>query len=350
MDLIPPITLGADAALAAALCAVDPAGLGGVALRAPSGPLRDAWLALLKQSLPAGTPQLRVPHHASDAALLGGLDLAATLQAGRPVAQRGLLARADHPQGGVLLLAMAERCSANVAAHLSAALDTHTVQLQRDGLGTTEPARFGLVALDEGNDDERLPATLLDRLAFQLALAPATDPDGVPQWTAQDIADARALLPGVQVPDALVQALCGAALAWGVPSLRAPLLALRATRAAAALAGMPEADDTHAALAARLVLAPRATRLPAPPDADEPEALEEEAPPEPDNDTDNDNDGWVEQHTRGNEEQDGEGVAEGQNFLGCQPTELRLAEDHAREECTESKRDVEKERGAEGNS
>ena len=91
----------------------------------------------------------------------------------------------------LLLLAMAERCSANVAAHLSAALDTHTVQLQRDGLGTTEPARFGLVALDEGNDDERLPATLLDRLAFQLALAPATDPDGVPQWTPQDIADAR---------------------------------------------------------------------------------------------------------------------------------------------------------------
>ena len=49
MTLFPPVTLGADAALAAALCAVDPAGLGGVALRAPSGPLRDAWLALLKR-------------------------------------------------------------------------------------------------------------------------------------------------------------------------------------------------------------------------------------------------------------------------------------------------------------
>ena len=276
MNLFPPITLSADAALAAALCAVDPAGLGGVALRAPSGPLRDAWLGLLKQSLPAGTPLLRVPHHASDAALLGGLDLAATLQAGRPVAQRGLLARAD---GGLLLLAMAERCSANVAAHLSAALDTQQVHLQRDGLGTSEPARFGLVALDEGNDDERLPATLLDRLAFQLALAPASDPNGVPQWSVQDIEEARAALPRVKVPDAIVQALCGAALAWGVASLRAPLLALRATRAAAALAGADEADDTHAALAARLVLAPRATCLPAPEEPEEEQTPPEEPPP-----------------------------------------------------------------------
>jgi magnesium chelatase subunit D len=279
MDLSTSITLSADAALAAALCAVDPAGLGGVALRAPSGPLRDTWLGLLKQSLPTGTPLLRVPHHASDAALLGGLDLAATLQAGRPVAQRGLLARAD---GGLLLLAMAERCSANVAAHLSAALDTQQVQLQRDGLSTCEPARFGLVALDEGNDDERLPATLLDRLAFQLSLAISTDPDGVPNWTADDIEEARKLLPQVQVPDAIVQALCGAALAWGVASLRAPLLALRATRAAAALAGAEEADDTHAALAARLVLAPRATRLPAPSEPAEAEAPpDEQPPPEP---------------------------------------------------------------------
>lgn len=277
MNLFPPITLSADAALAAALCAVDPAGLGGVALRAPSGPLRDAWLGLLKQSLPAGTPLLRVPHHASDAALLGGLDLAATLQAGRPVAQRGLLARAD---GGLLLLAMAERCSANVAAHLSAALDTQQVHLQRDGLGTSEPARFGLVALDEGNDDERLPATLLDRLAFQLALAPASDPNGVPQWSVQDIEEARAALPRVKVPDAIVQALCGAALAWGVASLRAPLLALRATRTAAALAGADEADDTHAALAARLVLAPRATRLP-PPEQPEEEQSPPDEPPSP---------------------------------------------------------------------
>eukprot|EP01035_Chromulina_nebulosa_P006333 gene6333-8560_t len=61
-DLAPP-TLNADAALVAALLAVDPSGLGGVALRAPAGPLRDAWLALLRQCLPDKTPLLRVPAH-----------------------------------------------------------------------------------------------------------------------------------------------------------------------------------------------------------------------------------------------------------------------------------------------
>ncbi|WP_430407659.1 hypothetical protein [Hydrogenophaga sp.] len=277
-ELAPP-KLRADAAFAAALCAVDPVGLGGVALRASASPLRAAWLNLLKTLQPAGTPWLRLPHHATDAALLGGLDLAATLHAGRPVAQRGLLARAD---GGWLLLAMAERCGPNVAAHLSAALDLHEVRLQREGLAHTAPARFGLVALDEGQgDDERLPATLLDRLAFQLVLEPASAADDTPAFTPHDIEQARAALPAVRVPDELVQALCGAALAWGVASLRAPLMALRAVRAAAALAGLEEADESHAALAARLVLAPRATRVPAPP---EPQEAEAEEPPPPSED------------------------------------------------------------------
>ncbi|MDP3251850.1 MAG: magnesium chelatase subunit D [Hydrogenophaga sp.] len=272
-ELAPP-ALRADAAFAAALCAVDPVGLGGVALRANPSPLREVWLNLLKTLQPTGTPWLRLPHHATDAALLGGLDLAATLHAGRPVAQRGLLARAD---GGWLLLAMAERCGPNVAAHLSAALDLHEVRLQREGLAHTAPARFGLVALDEGQgDDERLPATLLDRLAFQLVLEPASAADDTPAFTPHDIAQARTALPAVRVPDELVQALCGAALAWGVASLRAPLMALRAVRAAAALAGLEEADESHAALAARLVLAPRATRVPAPP---EPQKAEAEEPP-----------------------------------------------------------------------
>jgi magnesium chelatase subunit D len=275
MSLAQRAALTPDAVLAAALCAVDPVGLGGVALRAPASELRDDWLALVKSLLPTGTPLLRVPHHASDAALLGGLDLASTLEAGRPVAQRGLLARAD---GGLLVLAMAERCSPNVAAHLSASLDTHSVHLQREGLSSQASARFGLIALDEGQaDDERLPATLLDRLAFWLALVPAAAEDEIPPFQAAEIAAARLTLAEVQVPDALVQALCAAAIAYGVASLRAPLMAVRAARALAAIAGLSEADDSHATLAAQLVLAPRATQMPAP--SQNPKDLEE--PPRP---------------------------------------------------------------------
>ena len=254
----------ADAALVAALLAVDPAGLGGVALRAAAGPLRDAWLTLLREGLPASTPMHRVPLHATDSALLGGLDLAATLHAGRPVAQQGLLARCD---GGVLLLAMAERVGAGVASQLAAVLDTQVVALERDGLTQRRPARVALVALDEGDgEEEQMPATLLDRVAFHLPLQAAGSDDDAPvDWTRAEIAEARARLSQVVVPEEVVKALCAASLVWGVNSMRAPLLAVRVARAAAALSGMDEAEEVHASLAARLVLAPRATRVPAPP-------------------------------------------------------------------------------------
>ena len=292
LDNFPSPTPNADAALVAALLAVDPAGLGGVALRAPAGPLRDAWLALLRHNLPTETPMHRVPLHATDAALLGGLDLAATLHAGRPVAQQGLLARAD---GGVLLLAMAERVGAGVASQLAAVLDTQVVALERDGLTQRRPARVALVALDEGDsEEEQMPATLLDRLAFQLPLQAAASEDDTPvDWTRAEVAEARARLAKVAVPEDMVQALCAASLVWGVNSMRAPLLALRVARAAAALSGMDEVEEVHASLAARLVLAPRATRVPAPPveEAEQPD----DAPPPPaeaqdDQDTPNEKD------------------------------------------------------------
>src|SRR5919107_42228 len=102
----------------------DPAGLGGASLHSMPGPVRDAWLGLLRGLLPAGAPWRRVPLPVGDGRLLGGLDLAATLRAGRPVAERGLLAEAD---GGVLLLAMAERVTPLAAARLTAALDDGAV-------------------------------------------------------------------------------------------------------------------------------------------------------------------------------------------------------------------------------
>jgi magnesium chelatase subunit D len=278
----------ADALQAAALFAVDPIGTGGVALRALAGPQRERWLRWLRDALPADVPWRRVPLNIHDARLLGGLDLAATLRAGRPVAQKGLLAEAD---GGVLLLAMAERLPPGTAARLAAVLDTQEVAMERDGLALREPARLGVVALDEGMaDDEQMPAALRDRLAFSLSLPDAAgeswghgrahDPvDGL----RAEVQAARALLPTVTVSDELLQALCAASLALGIASVRAPLLALRVACAAAALAGRCDVDEQDAALAARLVLAPRATQLPTmqsdPQDQDG--ADETPEPPEP---------------------------------------------------------------------
>jgi magnesium chelatase subunit D len=272
-----------DAATIAALFAVDPVGLGGVALRSPACDNRDQWLALLKSLLPTPTPLRRVPLNINDTALLGGLDLGATLQAGKPIALKGLLSQAD---GGVLVLAMAERMSLSSAARFGSVLDTGMVALQRDGLDTSAKASLGLVALDEGaSDDEQMPAGLADRLAFRLLMGAQDEDEEGPEWTAQEVLNARERLSQVTIDDEAVQALCATALALGIDSLRASVFAVRVARAAAALAGSNTVEEEHTGVAARLVLAPRATRLPpaAPPEneAQDTPAENEDSPPEP---------------------------------------------------------------------
>jgi magnesium chelatase subunit D len=276
-----------DALRAACLFAMDPAGFGGVNLRAHAGPVRDEWLRVLRSLLPAGTPFRRIPVHVTEARLLGGLDLAATLGQGRPVAESGLLAEAD---GGVLLLTSAERAERATVAHLTGVLDTGRVVLERDGIAARQAARVGIVALDEGLDEDEQPAAALrDRLAFHLDLSAFgyRETREVPAGcTPGRIEAARRALPCVTADQRYAEALCGAALALGVDSLRASLLALRAARALAALAGRDEVTDEDAAGAARLVLAPRATRLPQTETEDEeqpedrPEDREPDSPPE----------------------------------------------------------------------
>ena len=271
-----------DAATIAALFAVDPVGLGGVALRSPACNNRDQWLALLKSLLPSQTPLRRVPLNINDTALLGGLDLGATLQAGKPIALKGLLLQAD---GGVLVLAMAERMSLSSAARFGSVLDTGMVALQRDGLDTSAKASLGLVALDEGaSDDEQMPASLADRLAFRLLMGAQDEDEEGPEWSAQEVLNARERLSQVTIDDEAVQALCAAALALGIDSLRASVFAVRVARAAAALAGSNIVEEEHTGVAARLVLAPRATRVPpaAPPENEAQDTpAETQEPPEP---------------------------------------------------------------------
>lgn len=251
---------------AAALLAVDPSGLGGAVLRGPPGAARDMWLDGLRSMLPSGAPFRRVPLGISEDRLLGGLDLAATLSAGRPLAMRGVLAEAD---GGMILLPSAERLDAGIAARIASVLDQGLVVTEREGLAFSARSRIGVVAFDERETaDEAVPAALTDRLAFLL------DPRELASDEMVDAAAARTLLPSVEVGEEIVEALCRAAAALGIGSLRAAMLAVRAARAAAALAGHTAVDAEDAALAARLVLAPRATVRPA-----EEEQEEQEPPP-----------------------------------------------------------------------
>jgi magnesium chelatase subunit D len=149
-----------------------------------------------------------------------------------------------------------------------------------------------VVALDEaGADDEPFAAALAERLGFTIDLravgvrdvdaADASLPELARPGHGPDLAAARARLASVEVPEPVVQALCAAALVLGVASLRASWFALQAARASAAWHGRAVIEEDDAALAVRLVLAGRATRLPtAEPPPEPPQEPAEPPPPE----------------------------------------------------------------------
>jgi magnesium chelatase subunit D len=282
-----------DALIAARLCAIDP-GLGGLILRGGDG-MRDEVIAELRDAMPEGAPSRRMPPHIDDGRLLGGIDLAATLALGRTVSRTGLLAEAD---GGVLVVPMAERLSDALAGRLAAVIDTGELLVERDGATLRAPARFVTVALDDGVEpDERTPAALAERLAFWLDLSGMrVSSSSGGESPKSPVVRVVALDPRLRegaVSPAVLEALAATAAALGIDSARASLFALRAARASAALAGRDVITDEDVTLAARLVLAPRATRVPQqaeepapdppapPPDGDDAAGEEEQGEPGP---------------------------------------------------------------------
>ncbi|TPW29607.1 magnesium chelatase subunit D [Pararhizobium mangrovi] len=228
----------------------------GLHLRARHGPTRAAFLAALSAwGTQNGRPIVRVPAAASESALLGGLDTAATLATDRAVFTQGLLARAD---GGVLVVASAERMTPVAAGHIAAAIDAGTIAIERDGLSETRPARFALVLLDEGADAEEAPPDALTvRCAIRLDLpengkAPSFDPAPVSASAANAIA----------VDDRTIREIADLADGFGIADPRRLLQALAVARLSAVRRGHPSIEEDDVAMAVRLVLGPRASRMP----------------------------------------------------------------------------------------
>ncbi|TRD22878.1 VWA domain-containing protein [Palleronia caenipelagi] len=212
---------------AAAVLALDPVGLGGLWLRARPSPARDAFLARLAPLDPA-----RIHPDISDAALFGGPDLVATLQAGRVVHRAGVAERAR-----LLQLTMAERATPGLAARLAGLIDRQDLEV---------------LAVDEGADaEEQPPRALTSRLGLFVAL------DGLAladlQATSPDLEDARGRLDQMALPDDIDRTLAEIALMLGVTSPAAALRTRAALRCLAALDG--EAGPAQIEEAASLTLA-----------------------------------------------------------------------------------------------
>ncbi len=285
----------------AQLLVINPHGLGGIILRARSGPVRDRWVTYLNTVAQLGgmrLPLRKMPLGISDENLIGGIDLDQTLRTGKAVLRQGLLAQCDQQ---LLIIPMAERVEVGAAAKVVSALDNGFITIERDGQSRRIDSHFGVVALDEGiEDDEQPNEKIRQRTAFLLNLdiigwrdLPETDDDFLPD--AQSLQYAQEHFSEVTVSEDSLNALVGVAEQLGVISIRALNLAMNTAKCLAAFDREDEVSSMHLQRAIALVLSPRATRMPqsAPPEEEEispesdeqpeneQEPLDQEPPPPP---------------------------------------------------------------------
>ena len=272
----------ADAEWAAALIALIGETLGGVHLRSPPGPVRDYWLKRV-ENLSKQDPIRKIPANIPEGRLLGGIDLGATLQHGKPIAETGMLGECH---GHIVIAAMAERLPRNTVHHLCTALDHGAITLARDGIEAETPARIALIATDEGTGDESAHAALIDRLgiALDMTILGIHDVDDE-IFRRRDIERAIDTLIRVTMDEEHLMALATLTASLGIDSPRPTLAAAKVARASAALRQSTTVDEEDVARALRLCLIPRAQQLPEiaePPPEPEPEQTDDaETPPAP---------------------------------------------------------------------
>lgn len=256
------------------LLAVNPL-LSGVIIAARAGSGKSTLARAFAALLPDSTPFVELPLNVTEDRLLGGVDLEATLVAGRPILQPGLLARAH---AGVLYVDNLNLLERATAAHVAEALSAGWVRVEREGLSTIYPAQFMLVGTYDPDEGD-VPPGLLDRVGLIVPLAARTEAalraevvrrnlrppqdEGETELLRGMIHAARERLRQVQIAEDQIAALMQAALALGVEGNRADLFAVHAALASAALEGRDAVDEDDLRLALRLVLIPRATQRPA---------------------------------------------------------------------------------------
>ncbi len=295
------------------LLAVDPA-LGGVVIPSAVGSGKSTLARAFADILPEGTPFVELPLNVTEDRLIGGVDLEATLASGVRVVQHGVLSKAN---GGVLYVDSLSLLDSSAVSHIMDAMSRGEVLVEREGLSEVHPADFMLVGTYDPSDGE-VRMGLLDRIGIIVPFTAQNDFRArkkivdivLGKRDLEDTRDelkmlagfinaAKEQLPQVSITKEQVQALIQTALSLGVEGNRVDIFTVRAALASAALQQRSDVDEEDMKLAIKLVLIPRATRMPereesaedigpeeAPPPEEEPETGEEEQ--QPDNSTDAD--------------------------------------------------------------
>lgn len=262
------------------LVAIDPR-IGGVLVSGPRGTAKSTAARALAALLP-DAPFVTLPLAASLEQLVGTLNVEAVLVEGQLRLAPGLVARAHN---GVLYV---DEVNLLPDALVDALLDVAASGIntvERDGISQQHAARFALVGTMNPEEGELRPQ-LLDRFGLSVVLSNPLDPqqrleilrtrlafDEDPQALtalhavqlsplAATVVAARAALPSLPWPDAVLQHATALALAAGVDGMRADLVILRAARALAALEGRNAVTLQDVDAVAELALAHRRTLEP----------------------------------------------------------------------------------------
>lgn len=255
------------------LLAVDPR-LGGVAIGAAVGSGKSSVARSSMALFGPTAPFVELPLGSDEEALLGGIDIEATLRTGRRTIRHGLLQRAN---GGVLYVDALNLIADSVVNILLGVLDSGVIRLEREGISQQIASSFRVIGTYD--PQEGLPRRhLLDRMGLLVLMPPHTSTDerqqvlrhhlspDVAHWHELDVlqaelvAEARALLPSVTMTPAQQQQLVSLALRAGVEGQRVDVFAVATACAAAALDLRTSVNHADLEAAARLVIMPRATR------------------------------------------------------------------------------------------
>jgi magnesium chelatase subunit D len=245
--------------LALILCAVRP-DIGGVLIRGEKGTAKSTavrGLATVLAQVDAEARLVELPIGATEDRVVGSLDLQRVLRDGEQAFQPGLLARAH---GGVLYVDEVNLLHDHLVDVLLDAAAMGRVHIERDGISHSHDARFVLVGTMNPEEGELRPQ-LLDRFGLTVDVAASrdvdvrvevirqrlayeADPQGfADRYAAQDaelaarIAEARAALADVVLPDNELRRIAALCAAFDVDGMRADLVLARTAVAHAAWRG-----------------------------------------------------------------------------------------------------------------